>query len=169
MIKAARDTLLQAYPNAPWRSQVQVIGVFAVGLVSIAMLAGLYLVVSVQAATLGREIQDIQADILEVQRENANLETRLAELTSAAVMENRALVMGFQPASEGSREYLPVPGYVSRQAVVLAPPPGLAVPQGTEFPIELNQTLFQWFEDLLRSANFEAVQEPGAAPEQPGP
>ena len=43
MIKAARESILQAYPNAPWRSQVQVIGVFSVGLVSIAMLAGLYL------------------------------------------------------------------------------------------------------------------------------
>ena len=166
MIKAAQDTLLQAYPNAPWRNQVQVIGVFTVGLVTIAMLAGLYLVVSVQAATLGREIQDIHTDILEVQRQNANLVTSLAQLTSAAVMENRALEMGFLPVTEGSREYLPVPGYVPRQPVVLAPPPGMAVPSGTEFPAELNQTLFQWLEGLVRSANFEAAQDPSADPGQ---
>ncbi|HUF37920.1 MAG TPA: hypothetical protein VMN57_05305 [Anaerolineales bacterium] len=161
MIKAARDTLLQAYPNAPWRSQVQVIGVFAVGLVTIAMLAGLYLVVSVQAATLGREIQDIQTDILEVQRQNASLATRLAELTSAAVMENRALDLGFLPATDYTREYLPVPGYVPRQPVVLAPPPGMAVASGTAFPLELNQTLFEWLAERVRSANFESAQDAG--------
>jgi hypothetical protein len=160
MIKAARDTILQAYPNAPWRSQVQVIGVFAVGLVSIAMLAGLYLYVSVQAATLGREIQDIQADVLELQRENANLETELARLTSAAVMENRALELGFLPVSHASREYLPVPGYTPRNAAVLAPPPGMTVADGTEFPPELNQTLFQWLADLARSAQFEGSEIP---------
>ncbi len=164
MIKAARDNLLQAYPNAPWRSQVQVIGVFAVGLVSIAMLAGLYLVVSVQAATLGREIQEIQADILDVQRENANLETQLARLTSASVMENRALELGYLPVTDNNREYLAVPGYIPRASVVLAPPPGLAVPAGTEFPAELNQTLFQWLTGLVRSTNFEAVQEPQPQP-----
>jgi cell division protein FtsL len=169
MIKAARDTHPQAYPNAPSRSQVQVIGVFAVALVSIAMLAGLYLVVSVQAATLGREIQDIQTDILEIQRLNANLETRLAELTSASVMENRAIEMGFSPVTDNDRVYLPVPGYAPRSAVVLAPPPGMAVPPGTEFPAELNQTLFQWLESLVVSANFESAQEPGAPPGQQGP
>lgn len=164
MIKAAKDTLLQAYPNAPWRNQVQVIGVFAVGLVTVAILAGLYLVVSVQAATLGREIQEIQADVLDVQRENANLETELARLTSAAVMENRARELGFVPIGESSREYLPVPGYAPRQAVVLAPPPGMAVPAGTEYPPELNETLFQWLAGWVRSANFEAGASPDGQP-----
>ena len=154
MIKAARDSLLQAYPNAPWRSQVQVIGVFAVGVVVIAMLAGLYLTISVQAATLGREIQDMQAEILSLQRNNANLQTRLAELTSAAVVENRALDMGFVPVSEHNRTYLAVPGYTPRSEVVLAPPPGLSVPAGSEYPPELNQTLFQWLQRMAREANF---------------
>jgi hypothetical protein len=157
MIKAARESILQAYPNAPWRSQVQVIGVFAVGVVVIAMLAGLYLTISVQAATLGREIQDMQTDILSLQRNNANLETRLAELSSAAVMENRAIQMGFIPVSDRNREYLAVPGYSPRAEVILAPPPELAVPAGSEYPTELNQTLFQWLQDLARDANFEAA------------
>ena len=154
MIKAARDTILQAYPNAPWRNQVQVIGVFAVGVVVIAMLAGLYLTISVQAATIGREIQDMQTEILSLQRNNANLETRLAELTSASVMETRAIDMGFVPGSERNREYLAVPGYTLKEEVVLAPPPDLAVPAGSEYPQELNQTLFQWIGELARDANF---------------
>jgi cell division protein FtsL len=157
MIKAARDTFLQAYPNAPWRNQVQVIGVFAVGLVTTALLAALYLVVSVQAATLGREIQDIHNDILELQRENANLETQLARLSSAAEMEARAAKLGFRPVSEGNREYIPVPGYIPRSAVVLAPPPKMTIPEGTEYPAELNQTLFDWLADLLTPADPESL------------
>lgn len=149
MFKAARDTLLQAYPNAPWRSQVQAIGVFALGVVVIALLAGIYLGVSVQAATLGRETQEIQLEILELQRSNADLQTRLAELTSASRMERLAEEMGFRQLTSYDLEYLPVPGYRPKAEVELAPPPGRAVADPGAVPPALNQTLFDWIQEKI--------------------
>lgn len=149
MFKAARDTLLQAYPNAPWRSQVQAIGVFALGVVVIALLAGVYLGISVQAATLGRETQEIQLEILELQRSNADLQTRLAELTSATRMEKMAEQMGFRQLTSYDLEYLAVPGYRTRSEVVLAPAPDRSIADSSSVPPALNQTLFDWIQEKM--------------------
>lgn len=165
MLKAARDTLLQAYPNAPWRRQVQVIGGFAVIIVFIALLAAFYLNISVQAATLGREIQEMQIEILELQRSNADQETSLAELTSAANMLKRAEEMGFRKVAAGELDYLPVPGYRPRSEAALAPPPDPA-PAGSAYPHELDQTLFDWLKEKLSEPGaFEGAAAVFGAPE----
>lgn len=149
MFKAARETLLQAYPNAPWRGQVQLFGYFAVGVAVVALVAGIYLYVSVSAATLGRQTQEIQREILDLQRTNADLETHLAELTSAAVMENRALEMGFQPVFAPELRYVEVPGYRDRQPASLAPPAGPVTTPDTRYPDALNQSLFDWLQEKI--------------------
>ena len=50
----------QAYSQTPWRKQLQVIGAFLLVVVVSALVAGIYLSVTSQAATLGRQIQDMQ-------------------------------------------------------------------------------------------------------------
>lgn len=173
MFEAARDTLLQAYPNAPWRSQVQAIGVFALAVVVIALLAGVYLGVSVQAATLGRETQEIQLEILELQRSNADLETKLAELTSATRMEKKAEEMGFQQVTSFDLEYLAVPGYHLRSEAELAPPPARTITDLGSVPPALNQTLFDWIQEKIMEpaaqggASSLFGDTPPAAPSEP--
>lgn len=163
MFKAARNTLLQAYPNAPWRSQVQMFGVFAVGVLIIAVLAGVYLYVSVSAATLGRQTQEVQAEILELQRVNANLQTRLAEISSSAAMEARARDLGFQPLYAPELEYLAVPGYRPPREAALAPPPGPdLVPNA--MPDALNQSLIEWLQEEILEPAGDAVGQSGESP-----
>jgi cell division protein FtsL len=84
------EQLILAYAQAPWRKQLQLIGLFSLALVMVALIASLYLIVSAQAATRGREIQSMQYDIQEMQRQNADLESQLASLTTAARLEERA-------------------------------------------------------------------------------
>ena len=52
-----KNRLLQAYKQAPWRIQIQWIGLFLLGLVLVASIIGLYLSISAQAAASGRSIQ----------------------------------------------------------------------------------------------------------------
>jgi len=54
-----KNRLLQAYKQAPWRVQLQWIGLFLLGLVLVAGITGLYLNISAQAATAGRKIQSL--------------------------------------------------------------------------------------------------------------
>lgn len=82
--------LVHAYKVSPWRVQRQWIGTALLAVVALAMVATLYLDVTSQAAIAGREIQDLTALITEGQQVSADLQTQLASLTSASVMEERA-------------------------------------------------------------------------------
>ena len=54
--------LLQAYKQAPWRTQIQRVGAFLLVVVVIAVIAGLYLNISGQSAATGRRIQNLESD-----------------------------------------------------------------------------------------------------------
>ncbi len=91
--------IVQKVRQAPWRVQRQWIGLFLLALVLMAMVAGIYLNVTVRATLAGREIQALRNEITTNQRVDADLETQLAGLVSVEAMQQRAGAMGFQPAS----------------------------------------------------------------------
>jgi hypothetical protein len=141
--------LTHAYRQAPWRIQRQWAGAFLVGVLALAMISALYLDVTSQKAIIGREIQTLQYDTSEIQRENADMQTRLASLLSTRTMEARALAMGFRPAESGEIQYLVVPGYVRSTGVSLAiaRPPTSA----PSIPPEYTQSLLDWISNYLQS------------------
>ncbi len=141
--------LIQAYRQAPWRRQLQVIGLFSASVVFVALVGGVYLNVSARAATIGREIQDMQADIQEMQQTNEDLVTQLALLSSARVMEARAREMGFEPVDSEDITYLVVSGYGGRQTATLAPPPGARFQFGPQLPREFTISLLEWMQEFV--------------------
>ncbi len=143
-----QTNLMQAYRHTPWRIQLQVIGMFLLFLVMIAIIAGIYLNVTARAATIGRRIQAMQAEMQTNDRLNADLQTRLALLTTATSMETRAKEMGFRPLSAGEITYIIVPDYSGRAPVTLAPPPGPVSASGQILPPEFTQSLIDWFRQL---------------------
>ena len=138
--------LTQAYSQAPWRKQLQILGLLLLGVVLAAIVAGIYLNVTARATTIGREILSMQARIEDLQLENSDLETRLAMVNSATVMEQRAIAMGFRPIERDDMTYLVVPGYVSRQQAVFAPPPKPVVVVAN-LPADYTESLFVWLEE----------------------
>ena len=62
------------------------------------LLAGVYLVQSSQIATTNRRAEAMRRALTELRRENALRLSRIAELTSAARMLERAGALGFQAA-----------------------------------------------------------------------
>jgi cell division protein FtsL len=108
--------------QAPWRVQRQWIGLFLLALVLMAMVAGIYLNVSVGATQAGRETIALQATITNNQRINADSETQLAGLTSIEAMQKRADAMDFQPVNIEDITYVTVAGYVGQLAVDLSTP-----------------------------------------------
>jgi hypothetical protein len=140
--------LVHAYKVALWRVQRQWIGVALLAVVAVAMVATLYLDVTAQAAIAGREIQDLTAAITASQQASGDLQTQLASLTSASVMEERALDLGFRPIEPAEAEYLIVPGYFAPEPEILssAPFPQLSA---LTIPPEYNESLFDWMDEQL--------------------
>ncbi len=115
--------LVQAYRQAPWRVQLQRLGYVALGILMVLLVAALYLNISARAATAGLDFQGLEFQRQSLQREIADLDATLAEITSEDSMLARADAMGFKQISMDQAVYVVVPGYTGRQAASLAPVP----------------------------------------------
>ena len=144
--------IVHAYKIAPWRIQRQWIGNVLLAVVALAMVATLYLDVTSQAAIAGREIQDLTASITVSQQASVDLETQLAALTSAHVMEQRALDLGFRPMESGEAEYLVVPGYSVLKPDILSSVPVLQLSTLT-IPPEYTESLLDWMDTKIANSS----------------
>lgn len=149
-MQAQATQLIHAYKQAPWRVQRQYVGAFLLAVVGLSMIAALYLQVTARAAAAGREIQDMRVQITTVQRVNADLETRLADLTSSAEMQRRALELGYRPVKPGELDYVAVPGYVAPEPNILrAAEDAGFFPQ--PLPDEYTESLIEWFDQRIKA------------------
>ncbi|MBM3144310.1 MAG: hypothetical protein FJ010_04915 [Chloroflexi bacterium] len=137
----------QAYSQAPWRKQLQGIGIFLVVLVVILLAASVFVSVTAKTAALGKEIQRNRQEIEELEFEIANMESQLAILTSASVMKQRAIEMGFRPATSEEIMYIHGPGYMGRDHVELAEP---AQPTTATAPVISPAFTQSWVDWLAR-------------------
>lgn len=144
------NRLNHAYAQAPWRVQRQWVSIFLLIVLGFAMIATLYLMVTSQAAIVGREIQDLRLAMVVTENTNADLQTELAQLTSSEETKRRALELGFQPVKPEEVEYLYVPGYVAPKAAALASAPELQ-PSAPSTPPEYTQSLLDWLDERLQA------------------
>lgn len=138
-----------AYSQAPWRKQLQLIGLFLLGLIIVALVAGIYLNVTARAATIGRSIQGLRFDIEELERGNADRESQLAVLTSNLEMQKRAEDLGFYSVDSGEIVYVVVPGYIERQPLDLDASATAPLPRIQTLSPEYTQSLFDWIRERV--------------------
>ena len=143
------QSITQAYSQAPWRKQLQWIGLFMLVLILLAMVAGIYLSVSARASTAGREIQIMYRQMEDVSRNIEDLETHLAFMLSNTEMEKRAEELGFYPIESEEIFYILVPGYADPKQVILAEPPGSSLPSSPTISPEYTQSLFDWLSERV--------------------
>jgi len=153
------QSFTQAYIQAPWRKQLQWIGLFLLCLILVAMIAGVYLSVSARTITIGREIQGMYLEVEEAERAIENLETHLAGLLSSAEMRKRAISLGFHPVTPEETFYVVIPGYVKPEQVVLANSPGRTVPSAPTVSEEYTQSLLDWLRERVFEPAAPLLQE----------
>ena len=141
--------IIHAHRQAPWRVQRQWVGIFLLAVIGAAMVAALYLDVTARAALAGREIQELRSQIANVQRQNADLETQLADLTSTIVMQQRATELGYRPVLPGELDYVTVPGFEAPEPAILLAAKDTA-PYIERQPAEYTQSLLEWFQERIR-------------------
>ena len=159
--------ITHAYSKAPWRKQMYMIGVVLLVLVSIAIVAGIFLNVTARAAAAGRQIQEMQVrlygyhyltgdagenyvPIEELEQQIANLNSQLAYLTSYAVMQQRVEDLDLVQLSADNIKYIQVPGYVEMQTISLAPPPVPVVVNASAIDPQFRESLFEWVTDQVQ-------------------
>jgi len=137
------DQLFQTYKQASWRTQLQWIGIFMIGLASIGIVSAFYVNVTSRKTLAGREIATSKENILDMQHNISELESELAAAGSTQNMQERATAMGFIPAGPEEFVYILVPGYPAKPAFSLAPK---AVPNPAPILLpEYTESLFDWF------------------------
>jgi len=142
--------IIHAYKQAPWRVQRQWVGAFLLAVIGMAMIAALYLDVTARAAVAGREIQELRFEITTAQRTNADLETELANLTSTAEMQRRALELGYRPVKPGELDYVSVPGFVAPEPAILLAAEDIT-PRSQALPVEYTQSLIEWMDERVKT------------------
>jgi cell division protein FtsL len=153
------QSLTQAYSQAPWRKQLQWIGLFLLILILIALVAGIYLSVSARAASIGRQIQSTYAEMERITRNIEDLQTQLANLTSSTVMQKRAEELGFLPVTSDQILYVPVPGYIRPAQVTLGGTPGRILPSTPQISAEFTESLFDWLRERVFEPAAPLLQE----------
>ncbi len=140
----------QAYSQAPWRKQLQIIGAFLSILVVFLVAASIFISVTSQTAAVGKEIQRnrLRAEALEL--EIANMRSRIATLTSVATMKQRAIDMGFRPATKEDIIYVEVPGYAGNTVMDLLPASQAVNVGRPELSPAFTETWVDWFSKQFR-------------------
>jgi hypothetical protein len=137
--------LLRGSSQAAWRLQRQWIGALLVTALGLAMVASLYLDVTSQAAITGRQIQEIAIEVSATRQTNADLQTKLAQITSTDAMEARATALGYQAVDSGALEYVLVPGFQAPAPAILLAGQTL-MPSTAPLPPEYSESLIAWLE-----------------------
>jgi hypothetical protein len=148
------EQFTQAYTQAPWRKQVQILGIFLLVVVFAALIASIYLNVSARSTAIGRDIQKKQYDMEQYKEEIADLQGRVGAMYALDTMKERARSLGFVDINPEEVLYLPVPSYTERQPVVLAPASQPQVINAQSLPPEFTESLFSWFQKSFNQTLF---------------
>ncbi len=148
-----KNRILQAYKQAPWRTQTQWVGLFLLVLVLVASITGIYLVISGQAAEAGRTIQKIDSKINDVENEIAQLTTDLAVAKSVEKMQERAKELGFFSLNPHEAIYMEIPGFNARADLTLAPPKVNIIVESPSLLSSYRTSLWDWMMNNIWSTS----------------
>ncbi|MFZ3151995.1 MAG: hypothetical protein WA116_09990 [Anaerolineaceae bacterium] len=144
-----KTNFVQAYKQAPWRVQLQWIGIFLLILVCLAVVAGGYLSMSGRAAASGRHIQELEGEVDQLELEINDLQTQLAYVSSARSMRERLKSLDMVMLDPMQALYLEVPGYQGQDTVVLAPAANSESAASSIILPEFTSSLWDWFSQKI--------------------
>lgn len=116
------NLFLQAFQQAPWRVQIQRLGLIFIALVIFGLTAGVYLSITANSYAAGVEAQQYEDRRDELGREIADMQTQKALYTTTSNDEKRASSLKFEIPSQDKVLYLIVPGYSGRQLDIKTSP-----------------------------------------------
>lgn len=156
--KNIKKWLVNAYRQAPWRNQVQSLGMYLLILVVLLVVAGVYLNISGQAASAGMETQLLTNERQALERQIADKKAQLAEATSVTIMQKRATELGYKRIDPDEAFYIAIPEYPGRQIAIQSPPPSVEKTPASIVKNTYRQSLWDWLFQGISTLN-ETMQE----------
>jgi len=157
--KAVADAIgtLQQYQDIPVRFQKQWVTAFLAVMVLASTLAGLYLNVTSRTAITGREILNLQVEMNQLQRTNADLQTKIAVLQSKETLDTRAKDVGYVPLVLEEIEYVVVPGYFPETGIDMQ----VQTIQSDDIRMspEFSESLFGWITRQIEVASLPLAKD----------
>jgi len=144
-----RNRHKQAFKQAPWRVEMRSAGGTMLLLTSLLTIGGMYLTVSSKVAQAGRQVMTYEARRQELLQANADMRSKLAELTIPERLLERAQSLGFKPAGPDDIEYIEVQGYTPQAAFVAPRPLGSIEPGPAGLSPAFTETLGAWLSRLI--------------------
>ncbi len=134
----------QAFRQAPWRAQLQLTGGAALPLVTLLVIAVIYLVVNAGLANAGRLVLTLEERRSALERENGELRTRLAQMTTPQRLMEEARAMGFRQAQPNEIEYVVVDGLEPELPFIAPSPPSSLLDQPSSLSPAFTETWGEW-------------------------
>lgn len=134
--KGPDNWLSHGLRQAPWRVQTQATSIVAMSVIVVLVIGALYLAQATSTATTGRDLQELETHRQELEQQNSQIEAEIASMRSVPRLTQRALDLGFRPATAEEIEYLPVEGLPP----AATPQPGPVEP---DIPV-YDETLSGW-------------------------
>jgi cell division protein FtsL len=142
-----------------WLTEAQAALGWGVILVLVALLGVIYLTQASRIAAVGRRVQVLQNQLIDLKRENADIERQIAEAQSLETLQETAVRQGFMQALPDDIEYITVPNYPAATAepILAAATPEAATSAAQ--PITMGEAV--WFAvrksvgDLIRGESHE--------------
>ncbi len=143
-----------------WRPERQAIAVGTLGIFIALMIGALYLSQVALEASRGREMRQLIRERDELERQNEELRTEIAELLSLPRLQSRAEALGFVRAGRDDILYLVVDGYnPNREEAIPTPQPEEQAPAPV-YAETFESWLQQQWDTLRRQfAGFNGSQE----------
>ncbi len=113
-------------------------------LIAILVVGGMYLAVNSRLAQTGQRVLVLQDQIADLQRRNAELTATFASLTTPDLMWERALELGFHPATAEEVEYIIIENYVPPETFIAPLPPSSGKTHHRGLSPAYTETLGDW-------------------------
>lgn len=136
-----------------WLTEAQAAIGWGIILVLAALLGAIYVRQASRIATVGRRVQVKQIELVELKRQNADVEQSIAEAQSLDRLQSEAIRLGFVPADPEDIEYVVVPQYPADNGET-----AVFLPTPTAQPAPIPETIGSAIWQKLRSSITGLVQ-----------
>ncbi len=129
---------------------------WAIILMLVALIGAIYLNQTSEIATTGRQVQELEFDLADLRKANAELERQIAKAQTLEILQQAADSLGFESTESYEIEYLVIPEYPSETAVSVPAATPEPLPQPAESIQEaIFLSLDAAFADLIRGESNE--------------
>jgi hypothetical protein len=143
-IRTVAPNKIRAYKQAPWREQTRLLAIGLASVFGLMMMLGLFIFTGAQAAEAGLRVQSLIRERDRWLRELEEQEGQLSAMQSEEWMRQRALALGFVPATAADLDYLVVAENPPADPIPASPTSLLYTEKGVALSPAFSETLLEW-------------------------